>query len=337
MRKARVRFIDWDVEFIDRDLGIKQVEELAERGTYPVHVIYGPEGCGKTAFLKQATEILREHGYSVVHVNPMEGGEGRLGITDELRELLKDTLAITPLAPASALIDMAVRILYEALRRRLTRRIALLADDVFQAVGLDRAELLVKGFLNMIEHPQEPYERIVVLVASSEGLTRERIGRHSWAVLRMLWNMPMDGFKELYDLIPNPKPPFDYAWRWTGGNPRYLGQLYRAGWDVNHVINRIIKYKELDVAIRSLSQGQRQLLARAVEDPDVLYAEVREAQPLIDWLMERNLVIRVWDRNLDWVDTPPPEKDLELGIGRDFAWQTPIHREAVKRVLGILT
>jgi hypothetical protein len=30
---------------------------------------------------------------------------------------------------------------------------------------------------------------------------------------------------------------------------------------------------------------------------------------------------------------PPPEKDLELCIGKDVAWQTPIHREAVRQAL----
>jgi hypothetical protein len=34
-----------------------------------------------------------------------------------------------------------------------------------------------------------------------------------------------------------------------------------------------------------------------------------------------------------WIDAPPPEKDPELGIGKNVAWQTPIHREAVKKVL----
>jgi len=32
--------------------------------------------------------------------------------------------------------------------------------------------------LNLIEYPPGEYEKIVVLVSSSEGVTRERIGRH---------------------------------------------------------------------------------------------------------------------------------------------------------------
>jgi ABC-type Fe3+/spermidine/putrescine transport system ATPase subunit len=43
-----------ETEFVDRDRALAQVVEWAERGTrFPV-VIFGPEGCGKTAFLRQA-------------------------------------------------------------------------------------------------------------------------------------------------------------------------------------------------------------------------------------------------------------------------------------------
>jgi hypothetical protein len=42
----------------------------------------------------------------------------------------------------------------------------------------------------------------------------------------------------------------------------------------------------------------------------------------------------MYPRGLEfWIDEPPPDRDEELGIGRDVAWQTPLHREAVKRVI----
>ncbi|MCC6016463.1 MAG: hypothetical protein LM583_06460 [Desulfurococcaceae archaeon] len=34
-----------------------------------------------------------------------------------------------------------------------------------------------------------------------------------------------------------------------------------------------------------------------------------------------------------WIDEPPPEKDPETGIGKYVAWQTPLHREAVRKAL----
>ncbi len=58
--------------------------------------------------------------------------------------------------------------------RRLRRpRLAVLLDDVFQAVGVETAEGYVKMLLNLIKYPPGDYERIFVMVASGEGLARE--------------------------------------------------------------------------------------------------------------------------------------------------------------------
>ena len=47
-------------EFTDRDRALAQVVEWAEKGTrWPV-VVFGPEGCGKTAFFRQAAFAMRE-------------------------------------------------------------------------------------------------------------------------------------------------------------------------------------------------------------------------------------------------------------------------------------
>jgi len=55
-----------EIEFVNREGALKQVEELAEKGTrFPI-VVFGPEGCGKTAWLKQATFILRELDFEAI-------------------------------------------------------------------------------------------------------------------------------------------------------------------------------------------------------------------------------------------------------------------------------
>jgi ABC-type taurine transport system ATPase subunit len=41
-----------EIEFTGRGRGVRQVYELAERGTRAPVVVYGPEGCGKTSWLK---------------------------------------------------------------------------------------------------------------------------------------------------------------------------------------------------------------------------------------------------------------------------------------------
>jgi hypothetical protein len=55
--------------------------------------------------------------------------------------------------------------------------VAVLADEVFQAVGLDKAGIYVKSLLNLIEYPPRSYEKIVALAATREGVTREEIGK----------------------------------------------------------------------------------------------------------------------------------------------------------------
>jgi len=61
-----------ETEFVDRDRALAQIAEWAEKSTrWPV-VIFGPEGCGKTAFLRQAAAMLRDLGYDVFYLHPLD-------------------------------------------------------------------------------------------------------------------------------------------------------------------------------------------------------------------------------------------------------------------------
>jgi hypothetical protein len=52
-------------------------------------------------------------------------------------------------------------------------------------------------------------------------------------------------------------------------------------------------------------------------------------------LVEENLIMDdvYFRQEYLWIDQPPPEKDPDLGIDKYIAWQTPLHREAIKRAL----
>jgi KaiC/GvpD/RAD55 family RecA-like ATPase len=182
-------------EFVDRDRALAQVEEWAERGTrFPV-VIFGPEGCGKTAFLRQAAAMLRELGYDVFYLHPLDRVfEAEVSPPD----VKKAFLEFVERAVAEEAVGRVAWAVFDFVRKVLKTRktkIAIVADDVFQAIGLDKAAAYVKGLLNTIEHPVYDYENIIVLVATSEGVSRREIGRHFWAELRPMWNMPKEGFR----------------------------------------------------------------------------------------------------------------------------------------------
>jgi len=71
--------------------------------------------------------------------------------------------------------------------------------------------------------------------------------------------------------------------------------------------------------VRSLGREVRELLWRAVEDPDSLLSP--EGVPLLERLIDINVLIdsiTYRDPPL-WIDQPPPERDLELGIGKHAA------------------
>jgi hypothetical protein len=320
-----------ETEFVDRDRALAQVAEWAERGTrFPI-VIFGPEGCGKTAFLRQAASGLRELGYDVFYLHPLDRVFAADVDDPDVKSLFADLVRKTLEDEKWGRLALAVFDLTREILKKRRRKIAIIADDVFQAIGLDKAAAYVKGLLNTIEHPVNKYEKIVVLVATSEGVSRREIGRHFWAELRPMWNMPREGFQQLYDKIPEPKPPFEEAWRWTGGNPRMLGRLYSSGWAVGRVAENVIREKGLTA---EFVRRWGRWLEVAVEDPEVLWAG-GAPEELVRELEARNLIVyNMYDRDpYFWIDQPPPKRDPELGIGKNAAWQTPIHREAVRRAL----
>ncbi len=212
-----------------------------------------------------------------------------------------------------------------------TRRLAIIVDDAFQAIGLDKAALYVKGLLGILEHPPKPYERVIAMAATSEGISLREIGRHLWSTTMPIWNMGEDGFRQLYEKLPSERPgPPDEVWRSTGGNPRVLEMLYEARWNVDRVIERLILDKKLT---GEFVRRWRRELEIVLNDPDYLWSEGPEE--LANELVSRNLVVfGIPGRDPElWVDEPPPGRDPELGIGRYVAWQSPLHREAVRRAL----
>jgi len=321
-----------EMEFVDRDRALAQVVEWAERGTrFPV-VIFGPEGCGKTAFLRQAAAMLRELGYDAIYVDAAHlHFMAHTDVTDVVRRLIDATVETSGVAQLK-LANLAIDIVKELLDRWGRRKVAVLVDETFQAVGVDKAGLYVKNLLNLIEYPPRSYERIVAVAATSEGLSRREISRHRWGRLMMMWNMPRQGFRQLYEKLPSPKPPFEEVWMWTGGNPSVLAVLYENRWRWDDAVRVFIEQRGVAYFIRSLTPTERTWLEEAVGDPDTLF--VRERMGLLNKLVEVNMVAEVMGRyEYLWVDEPPPEKDPELGVGRNVAWQTPLHREAVRRAL----
>ena len=146
-----------------------------------------------------------------------------------------------------------------------------------------------------------------------------------------MWNMSKIGFEELYSKIPGDKPPFEEAWRLTGGNPRTLSLLYQVNWKSEVIVEEFIRSKELT---REFVDKWRRWLKAIIDDIDAV-SNADFPSELREELIARNLIVyNLYERDpVFWIDEHPPRKDLEIGVGREVAWQTPLHREAVKRAL----
>jgi hypothetical protein len=280
--------------------------------------------------LLQAVEVFKEMGYSIIYFNPlMRRFEAEVGV-ESVKQLVLDRLkqALTEHEFAK-LIWLVIDVAVEILRHR-GRRLAIVVDDAFQYLSTKEAVAMVKGLLEIIEHPEESCERIVAIVATSEGLSRFEIGKHLWALTMPMWNMSRKGFEELYSEVPGQKPRFDDVWRLTGGNPRALEMLYARDWRVDAVISMLIEGKGLV----NLVSRWRKWLELAVEDIDSV-SDPEFPEELRNELIAKNMIVYpLGSRDPElWIDEPPPEKVPELGTGRCVAWQTPLHREAVKKAL----
>jgi len=144
-------------------------------GTYSVYIVYGPEGCGKTALFRQAVEVLRNYGYEVVYVNPITRTFGDMILyTPSIRGVVEGVFRLFP-DPYSRIVDAAINVVRDVVRRFSRPKVALLVDDMFQAVGFNRAEAYVKALLNIIEYPPADYENIVVILTGSMPGLLEKI------------------------------------------------------------------------------------------------------------------------------------------------------------------
>jgi chromosomal replication initiation ATPase DnaA len=133
-----------ETEFVDRDRALVQVVEWAEKSTrWPV-VIFGPEGCGKTAFMRQAAAMLRELGYDVFYLHPLD----RVFLADvddaDVKSLFVDLVRKTLEDERWGRLALAVFDLTREILKKRRRKIAIIADDVFQAIGLDKAAYVIR-------------------------------------------------------------------------------------------------------------------------------------------------------------------------------------------------
>jgi ABC-type cobalamin/Fe3+-siderophores transport system ATPase subunit len=109
VKRVRLSFVPGlEVEFVDRDKAIQQVVDWGRRGTRLPIVVFGPEGCGKTAWLKQAAEVLKEMSYDVIYIDALHREFFAHTDVVEVSKRLSEAVADAVGYPAIKLADLVI-------------------------------------------------------------------------------------------------------------------------------------------------------------------------------------------------------------------------------------
>lgn len=311
--------------FTDRKVELEKLLKLCEKGYHTPIVVYGPEGCGKTTLLNYLRHILsRSKEFVVVYVDALqESVQEALKIVPEIdrREIMKmlESLARMDIREILVRVYDIVHILITKLKLS-KKKLVILIDDVYKCLGLENVDKYTKMLYELIGwkfRRELMLDSVLVLLTTSEGVSKRELLKHTYVNVYMLWNMSHNGFKLLYEQL-RPEISFEDAWILTGGNPRALLELYEDNWDVDKYVRRILQ--KVSVIIEDLPKDR---LRRLVEDPD---SDVELARVLED----RGLMIRLLRGELCLSEEPSP--DRELGIGEKWAWKIPAYRLAIEKL-----
>ncbi len=336
---------------------VNREEELSALRSYcssfrslPLY-IYGPEGCGKTRllreFVKKFNEFFGENSIAI-YIDAMEERDIKrallASISKEVKlfeiglDVVKDLVQTgVPLGQAlsrsiSYLIDKVAEKLYKGSLR--DKYVLVVVDDVARAIGLDRIEWYVKWLYELMWKIASEYKpkAINIIATTSEGTSRKLVGRHSHAGIELIWNLDKKAFKELfYELDPPNNISFNDIWRLLGGNPRKLIELAkRFDWNIEAMISDYTKRMHSIVTL-IIKEGLRRELELVLEDIDsineVMSKEMRKLEELLE---ENNLILYKY---MTTITRKEVSRDPEIGIGKYYAWQTPLYREVIEKII----
>ena len=320
-----------DIPFVDRVKELNVLLSLARRGRYLPLYIYGPEGCGKTRLLIEFASKLKElEDYLVVYIDALSStsiSSSLIFTSSRIVNYIKVFLEnVNP--PLGRFLALSLDKLIEYIEGKITlrgRHVVLLIDDVATPIGLDKVSWYVKYLQELGETILSKYrvKSILIIATTSEGKSFDHIRRHSYADIRLLWNLNK---KAALELMKKLNICNDTLWNITGGNPRAIIEIVRDyEGNVNEWVNKILKLRVKPLISIVRSKGLVDQLRRVCKDIDLLV----ELHELRDILINENMVL--------YIDSPmlgeKLKRDEAIGIGELYAWQLPVFKDLISKYL----
>jgi hypothetical protein len=216
--------------------------------------------------------------------------------------------------------------------------VVVIVDDVASSLGLERLEAYIKWLYELKGKIAGRYGlgRVAVIATTSEGVSLERVARHTYNIPLLVWNLGEEAFRELAgQLNPPGGAAVEEAWRLTGGNPRMLIEVaLDYSWNLDAWMDSIVS-RVRPVALRLKAMGLAGEALKLAEDPDAVEdSPSPEALRAYEILVEGNLMMYTGFQPLASIaGGPGPSRNPELGVGRRYSWQMPAYRDALARLL----
>jgi len=313
---------------VDRLEELQQLVETVSRGMRFPLIVYGPEGCGKSALVRELVRVMDSRGWLSIYVDAVEefSAERAMDPSTPVAKEIGERIAERCASGVGLMLARRVlQIAAQALELGEWRGVLIVVDDPFRVMDLRESERYVKSLYEWVSYMVERFgiDRVSIVLTSAVGTALQRLGLHSFASVSMLWNMRREGFEQFLESLSPPKTlSADTLWSLVGGNPRAAIEIASMDWNPYAWLRRVYETR----VKRAAHLVGREALETLAQDPDAMWVAAAR-------LEELGLMISLSrSSSIGWV----PEKDPEMGIGEEWAWQLPAYRIAVvKYLLGL--
>ncbi len=313
-------------KFIGRDKELKVLYNRLDVVNPSPIVLHGPIGSGKTALLRALTYLANKEGVVTVLIDTSRPYTkesikffGAVGTYYHAFEVIRSlTKEVDGVGVKGIVRRVTSAISLIASNYGFRGRLLLIIDDLHRVMSKDEVINYCKSIYEWIKWDLSTLvDSVLTVITVPHYILGNRYLFKREVVPSLLWNLRRCEIIKLAKAVGKPLSiDDDDIWYLTGGNPGALEWLINLNWDVRKWL-KYVDYGPLSTAREHVGITE---LRRLAEDPDSNY-------DVASVLEDLGLMIKV---NREFLISDYG-KNLELGMGNEWAWQIPTYPHLILR------